>query len=175
MGNRRGEVLTTLAIVLGLGLVVGTVVPQINPLNWFKSTPNTESGKEASKETIRTPLFYEGSRGVEVAYKVEERSSNSEFKRTPKLTLMQKVGNWISNLSFFWFVVLGLGLLTGMVTPAAIFARLRHVWKTAFKNTVDGIRAVDDEEAYKKVTAKIAQKQDKRDKRLVDRVKQELH
>lgn len=176
MKRKKGEALTVLLVAVAGAFIVGTFIPQINPANWFKTTPNTYNANWDRGERTSTPkvaVFDDGK--VAVFNETKESYDKGSEKTTPKLTIMQQFGNWISNLSFFWFVILGFLLAAGVVTPAGIFAWSKHVWKSAFKNTVAGIREMPDKEAYEKVTTSIAKKQDRRDKKLVDKVKANLH
>lgn len=181
--NHRGEGLTIILGVTVAAFILGTFIPQINPANWFKTNPNTYTAnwdKATKTSTPKIAVFENGN--VAVFQETKESYDRGSEKTVPKLTLMQSVGNWISNLSFFWFIVIALGLAFGIITPTGLAMHARNVWKSAFKNQVASIRSIDDEDTYKKVTKVIQTRQDalgpkakRQAEKLVDKIKAELH
>lgn len=188
LNNKGFTGVEVLAVALGI-FVIGTLVPQINPLNWFKEAgrPNTETKDYNTTEKVKTPLFYEGKEGTEVAYKEEIRTSKGKDVFIHKLTWNQKFANWMGNLSGFGLIGFILAIAAGWISPIAIFARLRYVWKSAFKNQTKGLKNIKDtivqcrdcksqvtidtkKEAFEDVEAKM----DKRDIVLQEVVKTEL-
>lgn len=174
--NKRGEVLTYVLGSVLIAFILGTFIPDINPFHAMKPKPNTYSSDWDRGERRSTPkvaVFEDGK--VAVFHEIEESFDKGSEKTVPKLTVMQKVGEFFSNLSFFSFVTI---IVVGVLIFATPLGRLlwsRHVWKSAFENTVAGVRDIDDREAYEKATRAIAIHQNKRDKRLVDVVKAKLH
>mgnify|MGYP001562064964 CR=1 FL=1 len=191
MKKLKGEALTITLAVIAVAFLIGTFIPQINPLNWFKSAakPNTETRAYDTKDVIVTPFIAinEVSGKTIVANKVEEHYSKGNESFTPKQTLAQKFFGFLVGLGGWGVVLVGLAIAFP-AAAAIVFARLRHVWRNAFKNTVEGVRSIKDKivickkcgdtvtiDAYEHVATAIETKQDKRDKVLVDKIKMQLH
>lgn len=190
MKNNRGEVTTLIVIgVAVVSLIIGGLIP--NPVKFFQrqSEPGTESRTYDTKDIIITPFVSIDDNGkTTVANKVEEHYAKGNDKRTLKQTLGQRLAGFIASLGTWGIVLLFGGLALGIITPAGIFARSRHVMKSAFKNTVNGIRGIKDTtvtcrkcgdtvtiDTYAHVSKALAEEQDKRDKVLIDKIKAELH
>ena len=174
--KERGEIATATIILIALGavLLAPILLKTGNPFDRSASpsdrrTVEAVSGKDLVKitnvvATAERPLTVEIDRSVEASKEVTD----------PKLTVGQKIGRFFGGLGTWAIIAIGVSLALGIVTPAGLAWRARSAWKNAFKNTVEGVRDLD-EETYQKVVPKLAAKQDKRDKKLVDRVKAELH
>ena len=139
--NRSGETLTIVLIAVASFFILG-----INPINYFKeaSRPNTETKAAKSTESIKTPLFYGPENNPKVAYQEIKRTSDTKDMFIHKQTLGQKIAGWIAGLSGGAIVALLVAIFVLGITPAAIFAWLRSGWKSAFRNTVAGIKSITD-------------------------------
>jgi hypothetical protein len=170
--NRKGFTgLEIVGVVAVLGLVV-IMAPKLNPFSGAADPANRRQESTFSGKDIVeiTKAAKEADMEVRIDRSVEARSEVTD----PKLTIGQRVGRFFSGLGTWAVVLIVIALALGIITPAGLAWRARSAWKTAFKNTVEGVRDLDDE-TYQKVAPKLAAKQDKRDKKLVDRVKMELH
>jgi hypothetical protein len=170
--NQRGFTGLEIAGVAALiGLLFFAVGPKLNlfdnsadPAN--RRTAETLSGRDIVSITkavseVEGPVTVSVDRSVEASKEVTD----------PKLTAGQRIGRFFSGLGLW--ALLGLGLL--LLTPLGAVLWKLYTYRSAFKNTVAGIRDIDDKDVYEKATRCIAVSQNKRDKRLVDRMKAELH
>lgn len=174
MRNQRG--FTGLEI-LGVIAVVGLVAilsPKLNPFSGSADPANRRTASAISGRDIIDITKVVSSSEEPVTVHVDRSVTASAEVTDPKLTLGQRVGRFFSGLGTWAVVGLALALGLGIVTPAGLAWQARSAWKSAFKNTVAGVRNLDDE-TYQKVVPQLAAMQDQRDKRLVDRVKAELH
>lgn len=175
MSNKKG--FTGLEIV-GVIAAVGLVVMLMPKLNLFDNSADPSNRRTASaisgKDIVKiTNQVAEADQPVTVTI---DRSVVATAEVTdPKLTVGQRIGRFFSGLGTWSVIGIFVAVFVLGISPSALLAWSRHTWKAAFKNTVAGIRSIDDPEAYKKATTSIAVQQNKRDKKLVDVVKAELH
>lgn len=164
--------------IAGVVAIVGLVVllaPKLNPFSSAADLSNRRTASSISGKDIVeiTKQVAESEEPVTVRI---DRSVDAHSEVTdPKLTLGQRIGRFFGGLSTWAVIGVLFAVFVLGISPAAILGWSRHVWRSAFKNTVAGIRDISDDEAYKKVTQSIAIQQNKRDKKLVDKVKSELH
>lgn len=175
--NRRGEVVTLVLVAVAVTALAVAALPALNPFRSLSGGGDSASGKEASSfsKQVERPIILSSPQVPNQAVVAYERTYETGAKTfTPKLTLGQRIGAFFERLTT-WGVVLVIVLLaTGCITPAALIAWSRHTIRSAFKNTVSAIRETDDE-TFGKLKSKLAEKHDKRDKRIVDKLKGELH
>lgn len=176
MRNQRGEIATATVILIcgAFFLLAPIIMKNGNPFDRSadpsdRRTASAISGKDIVEITNAVAVAEQP-----VTVKVDRSVEASKEVTDPKLTIGQRVGRFFSGLGTWAVVLIVIALALGIITPAGLAWRARNAWKTAFKNTVEGVRDLD-EETYQKVAPKLAAKQDKRDKKLVDRVKMELH
>lgn len=176
MKSQKGEVITiTLALLVG-AFVIGTFIPQINPINWFNQAaqPNTETKEYDIKDRIRTPIFYDRGNGITVAYKEEEHSSRGNDKYIHKLTLGQKIASFIAKLSGWAILIILFLVFVVGISPTVILAWSRAKIKKALKSTVSAIREMP-EDSYKQLVPHLKDKHDLKDRKVIDKIKMELH
>jgi hypothetical protein len=165
--NKGFTGLEIVGVMAVLGLVV-MIAPKLNPFSSAADPANRRSA--TSGEEIVKIVKAAGEADREV---IIERRDHSEVT-DPKLTVGQRIGRFFAGLGTWSVAAILFAIFVLGLSPAAILAWSRHVWKKAFKNTVSAIRDTD-EETYEKLKPKLAARHDKRDKRLVDVVKAELH
>lgn len=175
MRNQRGFTGLEIVAVVAIIGVVAFVAPKLNIFNNSADPANRRTASAISGRDIVdiTNAVSDSEKPVTVHI---DRSVEAKSEITdPKLTVGQRIGRFFGGLSTWAVLLIIGGLAAGVITPMGLLTWSRHVWKSAFKNTVAGIRDMDDEEAYKKATRSIAVQQNKRDKKLTDKVKSELH
>lgn len=177
MKNNRGEIATVTVILIALAAVVLTplVLKIGNPFDRSAEPANRRTASSISGRDIVEITNAVGKAENPVTVRVDRSVEASSEVTDPKLTLGQKIGRFFSGLGTWSILGLLFAIFVLGISPAAILGWSRHVWKSAFKNTVAGIRDMEDAEAYKKATTSIAIQQNKRDKKLVDKIKSELH
>lgn len=185
MRNRKGETLTILLVVFAGLFALG-----INPINYFKeaSRPNTETKSAKSMERIKTPVFYGPVNNPKVAYQDIERTSDTKDVFIHKQTLGQKIAGWIAGLSGGAIILILIAVFVLGISPTVIMGWIKGGWKSAFKNTVAGIKNIKDTtvicrkcgdpvtiDTKAHALVFIEQKQDEKDKVKVDEIKKGLH
>lgn len=175
--NQRGEVATLTVVVIAVlsVLLAPLVLKGGNPFDRSADPSNRRTASEVSGSDIvkitnqvaqsDRPLTVEIDRSVHASAEVTD----------PKLTAGQKIGRFFSGLGTWGLVMLFGGIALAIFTPLGGALWKMFTYRSAFKNTVAGIRDIDDPEAYQKAVRSIAVQQNKRDKQLVDKMKSELH
>lgn len=176
--NQRGEIATlTVIAIAGVALLLGTIAPSLNPFNRIFGGGQTAANAKASwtrQTETREPILLQKGGSVAVGTK-ETLVYDTGMTDVPvKLTFGQKIGNFFSNLATgsIIFIIVSLVFFGG--TPIIWIWRKYVVMKQAMKTTVDAIREVDDDTAAK-LKPILSKKMDKRDKRVVDKLKMELN
>lgn len=172
--NKRGEVLTVVLITIAATFIVTSLLPDLNPLKTL--APSGAARQEASwTRTSEKPVILESKSVPGQAVVAYERTYDTGAEvKTPKLTWQERVGRFISGLSMWSAIFILVSLLFFGGAPIVWVVRKYFVLRSAFKNTVAGIRETDDE-TFNKLKIHLAAKQDKRDKKIVDKLKSELH
>lgn len=172
--NQKGftgiEILAVVAVVLLVPIVMKTGNPfdrSADPAN--RRTASAISGKDIVEISnavagSEKPMTVKVDRSVEASAEVTD----------PKLTLSQKIGRFVSGLST-WTLLLGVGVFVLFGgTPFVILWRKYLEYRQAMKATVSAIRETDAE-TYERLKPHLAGKMDRRDKRVVDKMKRELN
>jgi len=177
----KGEV--TVAIALGLaavGLLIGTVMPNLNPFNRMFGSHGTQSAAKQTatwtrQDEVITPKVVSLKDGQAVVVNQFERHYDTGTEETtPKLTIGQRIGNFIARLSTWGLIFIIVSLVFFGGGPIVWAFRKYTSVKDALKNTVAAIREAD-EETFSKLKPKLAEKHNKADKIIVDKIKSELH
>lgn len=177
MRNERGEIATATVIIIAVATVL--LAPLLlkggNPFDRSAEPANRRTASAISGKDIVDITKAVASSEAPVTVHVDRSVEAHSEVTDPKLTVGQKVGRFFSGLGTWALVGLFVAVFVLGISPIAILAKSRAAWRAAFKNTVAGVRDISDVETYKRVTDSISKRQDKRDKKLVDRVKSELH
>lgn len=180
MISNRGEITT--AIVLGIAaasLLVGTLLPSLNPFNNLFGNISPSAANQKATWTRQTerekPVFYKvDADTVAVGAEVERTYDTGTDERPVKLTLGQRIGKFFAGLTLWGLIGIVVSLVLFGGAPIVWIARKYLIMKQAFTNTVAAIRDLP-EDTYKNVTPVLAAKQDKRDKKIIDKIKMNLH
>ncbi len=170
MRANRGVVAETVLVYVLIGVIALFVPNPVSTAVGIGNRPNKTVYTE--KET----LIYD-KEGVPIAHR--NIVSNEDIQQKPSFF------EWLMSLPIFVLVLMFLGVI---FPPVAIFlARLRSVWKSAFKNTYNGLKDLQDTtvicrkcgdavtiDTKEKVFDGIEKKQDNRDKILQEKVRTEL-
>lgn len=182
--NNRGEAVTlTLVAVAGIALLIGTIAPQINPFNAiFGQKPvQQEESTWTRRDEIHTPMLLESKSGEHgaVVLKSEYHYDKGTEKRPVKPTLGERIGGFFAKLSTgaIIFVVVSLVFFGG--APLIWVWRKYATMKASFKTVVAGIREIEDEDAYKKITKSIGVQQKatgkpEKHRKVIDKIKTEI-
>ena len=172
--NQKGEVVTV--ALIAVAAVIGTLLlaPKLNPFDKSADPANRRTASAISGRDIVEITNTVAESDQPVTVRVDRSVTASAEVTDPKLTLGQMIARFFAGLGTWAVVAIVAALALGIVTPAGLAWKARNAWKSAFTNTVAGIRDLDDD-TYQKAVPKLAARQDKRDKQLVDRVKGELH
>ena len=172
--NRRGEVLTIVLITIAATFLITALVPSVNPMRSLSG--GGAAKQEASwTKTSEKPIILESKSVPGQAVVAYERTYDTgQEVKTPKLTWQERVGNFISGLSMWSAIFILVSLVFFGGAPIVWIVRKYFDLRSAFKNTVAGIREADDE-TFNRLKPHLAAKQDKRDKKIVDKMKSELH
>lgn len=177
LGNQRGEVVTAVLIAVALGsLLVGLVLPKLNP---FKAFERTAANKKASwtRQTEKsTPVLLTDKAGKAIATgTATERIYDTGIEQSvPAPTLGQRIGSFFFGLTTWGLLAVLASLLFFGGAPLVWLARKYFVIRQALKNTVVGIRQADAE-TFEKLKPALEANHDKRDKVVIDKIKAELH
>lgn len=176
MQNEKGEI-ATLTIIL-IAVVAAVLAPVVlkngNPFDRSADPSNRRTASSLSGRDVVEITKAVAASDEPVTVKIDRSVEAHAEVTDPKLTIGQKLGRFFAGLGTWSLIGLLFAVFVLGISPAAILAWSRHTWKSAFKNTVAGIRDLD-EETYKKATSSIAKHQDRRDKQKVDKVKASLH
>lgn len=177
MRSRRGEIATATVIIIAVAAVLLTpfIMKGANPFDRSADPSNRRTASALSGRDLVEITNAVSASEQPVSVKVDRSVEAHQEVTDPKLTPGQKIGRFFSGLGTWALIGILIAVFVLGISPAAILGWSRHTWRSAFKNTVEGIRNLDDKEAYEKVTRSVAISQNKRDKRLVDRLKSELH
>lgn len=160
--------------IAGVVAIVGLVImfaPKLNPFSNAADPANRRTASAISGRDVVEITNAVANSDKPVTVRVDRSMESSEEITDPKLTLGQRVGRFFSGLGTWGLILVALCIFTPL--GGAIWKWWSY--RTAFKNTVAGIRDIEDPEAYQKAVRSIAIQQNKRDKVLVDRMKSELH
>jgi len=168
--NSRGVAAETLLIYIVIG-VIALFVP--NPVSTSIGIGNRQN---KIVQTDTTTLINDKD-GIPIAYRNIRKDSDTQQKIT--------FWEWLISLPMFVLILMALGVIFPPV--AMVFARLRGVWKTAFKNQFNGLKTLPDTtvicrkcgdtvtiDTKEKVFDNIVKKMDNRDQVLQERVRTEL-
>jgi len=168
--NRRGLAETAILVYVIIGLIA-FFVP--NPISTAVGLGNRQN---KIVQTDKVTLINDKD-GVPIAYRTV--SSNSDTQQ--KITFWE----WLASLPVFVLFLMGMGIIFPPI--AMIFAKLRSVWKNAFKNQYHGLSLLPDQtvicrkcgdtvtiDTKEFVFDKVEKKMDKRDKVLEEKVRTEL-
>lgn len=176
--GRRGEAVTLVLVGVAVAALVFAAVPQLNPFRLFGAAhTDSAAGKESSsfsKQSLTPVILSSPQTPGQAVVAYQQTYETGEAVKTPRLTLGQRIGRFFSGLTLWGvvFVIVSLAFFGG--APIVWLWRKYATMKAAFKNTVSAIRETDDE-TFAKIKPHLAAKQDKRDKRIVDKLKSELH
>lgn len=181
LGN-KGEIATlTVLAIAAVALLVGTLAPTLNP---FNSVFGKGAQPDASKQTaswtkqteIQTPVLLETKSGdhAAVGTKVERVYDTGAEARPVKLTFGERIGAFFAHLTTWGVVFVIVSLVFFGGAPLVWLSKKYFDMKGAFKNTVAAIREVDHD-TYEKLKPKLEAKHDKKDRKMVDKIKSELN
>lgn len=177
--NQRGEITTAVAIgIAAVALLVGTIAPSLNPFNNLfgahsaPSAANQKATWTTTDEVIKPVLLRQGDT-VAVGQQIERHYDTGTEERPVKLTLMQRIGRFFAGLTTTAFIFILVSLLFFGGVPIVWAFHKYAVIKQALKNTVAAIRDLPEDQ-YKAVTPKLAAKHDRRDRKVIDKIKMEL-
>jgi hypothetical protein len=170
----KGEAVTIALVAVAAVLGVLLFGNKLNPFDRSADPSNRRTASAISGRDIVeiTNAVAESEKPVTV--KVDRSFEASHEVTDPKLTLGQKIGRFFAGLGNLSLLLFFAGLAICILTPIGGILWDRWKYKHAFKNTVSAVRELDDD-TFQKLAPKLAAKQDKRDKVLVDKVKAELH
>lgn len=174
--GQRGEIATATVVIIAVAAVILTplMLKTGNPFDRSADPSNRRTAAAISGKDI-VEITREVAKAEEpVTVRVDRSVEASKEVTDPKLTIGQKIGRFFAGLGTWAVIGVLFAIFVLGVSPAAMIAWSRHKLKSAFRNTVAAIREVDDE-TYSKLKPHLAARQDKRDKRLIDKVKAELH
>lgn len=170
MKTNRGIVAETLLIYVVIG-IIALFVP--NPISNAVGVGNRQN---KIVQTDKVTLINDKD-GVPIAYRTITSNSDTQQKVT--------FWEWLKSLPVLALLLMFLGVLFPPV--ALVLARLRGIWKSAFKNTYNGLKNLRDTtvicrkcgdtvtvDTKEKVFDEIERKQDNRDKVLQEKVRTEL-
>jgi len=170
LGTRNGVAAETLLVYVLLG-VIAFFVP--NPISNAVGLGNRQN-KVVQTEKV---TLINDKDGIPIAYKTVTNQSDTQ----QKVTFLE----WLTALPVFVLFLMFMGVIFPPI--ALVLARLRGVWKSAFKNTYNGLRNLQDKtvvcrkcgdtvtiDTKEFVFDNIEKKQDNRDKILQERVRTEL-
>lgn len=161
-----------LALILSVFILSGCSA--LSFLSW-PGTDNRLTNEDRTLTEIRKPVLCGDVDGKQyVAEEIERHYTTSKSVTQPKLTFMQKIGNFISNLSWTAVIFIVVSLVFFGGAPIVWAVKKYFGLRNAFKNTIAGIRDLPPE-VYEKATDTLAKAQDTADKKLVDKMKAELH
>lgn len=174
--GQRGEIATATVVVIAvLSVILAPLILKTgNPFDRSADPANRRSASAMSGRDIVDITKAVAASEEPVTVHVDRSVTASAEVTDPKLTVGQRVGRFFSGLGTWALILLVAALGLGLVTPAGLLAWSRHKYRSAFKNTIAAVRDLD-EDTYQKVVPKLAARQDRRDKVLVDKVKSELH
>lgn len=107
----------------------------------FSSSPGQKKEHHKKKAKKITPVivnYGKNNEKIKVAYKHESYEEIDSKKETPKLTLMQKIGRFISGLGFIWLILFAVCPPAAIMIGKIIFNKIRGM-RTALYETVRGI------------------------------------
>lgn len=103
----------------------------------------------------------------------KDYSSNQE-KTVPKKTLMERVGNWISGLSFLAFILIGAGLFFFPTITISILWSVKCRVGRALRETVSAIKISQAVNRDTELHNQLAFKQTKQTKKMIGNIKANL-
>ena len=170
MRNNRGVVAETLLVYVLIGMFALFVPNPISTATGIGQRPN----KTVYTEKVE---LIKDKDGNPIAMKTT--MNNQDIQQKPSFF------EWLMSLPILVLVLMFLGVI---FPPVSIFlAHLRSVWKTAFKNTYDGLRSLKDTtvicrkcgdsvtiDTKEHVFDGVEKKHDHRDKVLLEKVRTEL-
>lgn len=98
----------------------------------------------------------------------------SKEKSVPQKTIMEKVGSWVSGLSFWLFILIGLGMF---LAPTVTISILFSLWKRARRAFIETVQAIKQSNAVReneKLHNALASSQTPDTKRMVSEIKSKL-
>lgn len=168
--TNRGVVSETVLIYVIVGILALFVPNPISNAVGIGVRPNK------TVKVDKTELIYD-KEGVPVAYR--HISSDEDIQQ--KVTFWE----WLTSLPIFVLVLMFMGVIFPPI--AMVLAKIRATWKSAFKNTYDGLRSLKDTtvicrkcgdtvtiDTKEWVFNGVELKQDKRDKILQEKIRTEL-
>lgn len=184
MEKQRGEIATATVIIIAVVTVLFAplVLKNGNPFDRSADPSNRRTASAISGRDIVNITNAVADSEKPVTVHVDRSIEASSEVTDPKLTLGQRIGRFFEGLGTWAVVGVLFAVFVLGVSPAAILAWSRARWKGFSKNLVGGVRLLgkEDPEAYEKVTKKIGLQQKasgkaRRDEKLVDKVKSEMH
>lgn len=171
--NRRGEITTATVILISLGalLLAPILLKTGNLFDRSADASNRRTAASLSGNDIVQITQVAAANDMNVT--IDRSVSESKEVTDPKLTIGQKVGRFFAGLGMWGIIFIAISLLVFGGAPLVWLARKYAVMRQAFKNTVAAIRETDDD-TYAKLKPKLAAKHDRRDRKLVDKMKAEL-
>lgn len=109
-------------------------------------------------------LLAETERTISVGYQKKEK----------KLTLMEKVGNWFSSLSFIAFILVIAGLFLAPGATIGFLLSLLKKWRSAATQTFRAIKESNATQTSPELKNALASKQSDETKKIVDKIKRSL-
>lgn len=176
MRNQRGEIATATVVVIAAGaLLLGILIPKFKPFSIFEKSAANKKASWTKQIEKSKPVAIKSEDGKVVAVGTEiERVYDTGMENTvPKQTLGEKIGSFFARLTTAGIAFVVVSLLFFGGAPLVWIARKYLVMKQALRNTVAGIRALDDE-TFNKVKPALAASQDKQDKVVIDKLKTEI-
>ena len=177
--NQRGEVATLVVVgIAAVALLVGTIMPKLNPFNNLFGGGHLDASKQTAtwsrQDEIQTPVLLKSGDAIAVGTKVERHYDTGTEEKPLALTFAQRIGKFFAGLTTWGliFIIASLAFFGG--APLIWLFRKYSVIKQTLRSTIAAIRETDNE-TFEKLKPHLAEHHDRRDKKIVDKIKSELH
>lgn len=159
-------------VILGLGLTLTGCITI--PLPKMSTPKKPETVYSWSEKRTREPKIVAIENGKAVVVDKEEKTLDVHYeKTTPKKTFIEKIGSWISGLSFFAFIAIAAGMILAPGATLGFLVKSIFKWKRAAKETFKAIKVarLEDSQALEN---SLKAEQSESTKKLVGQVKHSL-
>ncbi|MBI3990629.1 MAG: hypothetical protein HY350_00620 [Candidatus Omnitrophica bacterium] len=137
---------------------------------------NQQSGFR--EETVITPVAFQSGNKVVVSqevHKIKESNESKESKvKTPRLTFMQRLGNWLGNLSIFGIIGLIIAIITTHGGALIGLVKWGLKFKKALKETATAIKEAKAVENNNVLEQALKEKQSTETKQLIGKMRATL-
>lgn len=179
--NQRGEVVTIVVVAVAAALLLGSLAPKLNPINWVTgngtSTVPMDKTKYDRKKIISEPVLLTRGDHVAVGQRYEESYEKGEDSSERRATLGERIGGFFASLTAAGVIFVIISLLFFGGVPLLWLARKYFVVKHALTKTVMGIKKLKENDAVyyeQHVKPTLLQKHDKADSNVIDKIKSRL-